>query len=236
MPVEEYANKLFQAWGIGKKGKDNGVLVLVAPVERRIRIEVGYGLEPILPDGLAGEIIRVNFTPAFKSGNYALGITQGTRRIAAIVAANHTLTADERRRLESSAADRPPALLMIPFFGLFVALGGFAVGAGVRSKTVVPIVWGALFGGIPLMMALVPFFNTSVWILGPFGLAMAALGYRKGGSWTQTLRAGKSAAAGTSGGGWVMGGGKSSGGSGGGFDSGSFGGGSSGGGGASGSW
>lgn len=76
MTVEEYANKLFQAWGIGKKGHDNGVLVLVAPGERKMRIEVGYGLEPVLPDGLAGEIIRTNFTPAFANGDYA----QASRR------------------------------------------------------------------------------------------------------------------------------------------------------------
>jgi uncharacterized protein len=48
MSVEEYANKLFGAWGIGKKGKDNGLLVLVAPTEQKMRIEVGYGLEPVL--------------------------------------------------------------------------------------------------------------------------------------------------------------------------------------------
>ena len=52
--VEEYAVKLFKQWGIGKKGKDNGVLVLVVPSERKVRIKVGYGLKPILPDGLAG--------------------------------------------------------------------------------------------------------------------------------------------------------------------------------------
>jgi uncharacterized protein len=58
MTVEDYANRLFKEWGIGKKGADNGVLVLVAPSERTMRVEVGYGLEPILPDGLAGEVIR----------------------------------------------------------------------------------------------------------------------------------------------------------------------------------
>ncbi len=56
--VEEYATKLFNAWGIGQKGKDNGVLVLVVPSERVMRIEVGYGLEGILPDGLAGAVMR----------------------------------------------------------------------------------------------------------------------------------------------------------------------------------
>lgn len=234
MTVEEYANKLFQAWGIGKKGHDNGVLVLVAPNERKMRIEVGYGLEPILPDGLAGEIIRTSFTPAFAKRDYSGGITQGVQRIAAIVRANHTLSPEERRRLSAGGGDRPPALLMIPFFGIFVALGAFAVGVGLRSKTVFPILWGGLFGGIPMAMALLPFFNASQWVLVPLAIAMGAWGYAKGESatWKKTFRGGSGSA---SSGGWVMGGsdGSSGGGSSGG---GSFGGGSSGGGGASGSW
>ena len=83
--VEEYAHDVFNEWGIGKKGKDNGVLVLVAPNERKVRIEVGYGLEPILPDGLAGQIIREQFVPAFKGGDFPGGILGGVERIAAIV-------------------------------------------------------------------------------------------------------------------------------------------------------
>ncbi len=57
-PVEEYANRLFSEWGIGKKGRDNGVLILIARDDREMRIEVGYGLEGVLPDGLAGAITR----------------------------------------------------------------------------------------------------------------------------------------------------------------------------------
>src|SRR6476660_7607280 len=63
MSIEEYAVRLFAAWGIGKKEKDNGVLILVAPTERRIRIEVGYGLEEILPDARTGRIIREEILP-----------------------------------------------------------------------------------------------------------------------------------------------------------------------------
>src|SRR5262245_18756940 len=103
MEVEEYANKLFKAWGIGKKGADNGVLVVVAPTLRKMRIEVGYGLEPILPDGLAGEIIRSEFTPAFKSGEYSRGIEDGVTRLAAIVRAKHVVTAEERKRFAEAA-------------------------------------------------------------------------------------------------------------------------------------
>ena len=61
LSLDEYANTLFNQWGVGQKGKDNGVLVVVVPHQRAMRIEVGYGLEGVLPDGLAGEIIRNDF-------------------------------------------------------------------------------------------------------------------------------------------------------------------------------
>jgi uncharacterized protein len=81
--IEEYAVKVFEAWKLGQKGKDNGVLVVVVPQDRKMRIEVGYGLESTLPDGAAGEIIRTWMTPAFKAGNYDKGIEDG---VAAVVA------------------------------------------------------------------------------------------------------------------------------------------------------
>src|SRR5207247_2763041 len=83
MSIEEYAAKVFETWKLGQKGRDNGVLVVVAPQDRKMRIEVGYGLEGTLPDGAAGEIIRTWMTPAFKAGNYDKGIEDG---VAAIVA------------------------------------------------------------------------------------------------------------------------------------------------------
>src|SRR4029077_18111079 len=123
MSIEEYANRLFKEWGIGQKGADNGVLILVAPGERKMRIEVGYGLEGVLPDGLAGEVIRIEFTPAFRNGDYPRGLVLGVTRIAAIVKANHVLTPDEIRAMRERANTRPPALFTIPFFGIFVAIG-----------------------------------------------------------------------------------------------------------------
>ena len=79
--IEEYAVAVFNAWKLGQKGKDNGILVVVAPNDRRMRIEVGYGLEGILPDGLAGSIIRTVMTPQFKTGNYNVGIQAGIQAI-----------------------------------------------------------------------------------------------------------------------------------------------------------
>jgi uncharacterized protein len=84
--VEEVAVELFQTWGIGKKGKDEGVLLLVARNERKIRIEVGYGLEGTIPDGLAGEIIRETITPRFRQGRFAEGIETGVGQIVETIA------------------------------------------------------------------------------------------------------------------------------------------------------
>jgi uncharacterized protein len=242
MTVEDYANRLFREWGIGKKGADNGVLVLVAPGERKMRVEVGYGLEPILPDGLAGDIIRHQFTPAFKNDDYSGGIRAGVARIAEIVRGRHVLTAAERKALEAAAEDRPPTWLTTPFFGAFVGVGGFMLGAGLASKTFFPLLFGSLFGGIPFLMALVPFFNASSVVLGVLALFAGVVGYRKGGpaftamnTSTRSKRASRAAAGGWSWGVDSSGGSGSSSGSSS-SSSGSFGGGSSGGGGASGSW
>src|SRR5688572_9294161 len=80
--IEEYAVKVFETWKLGNKEKDNGILVVVVPQDGKMRIEVGYGLEGVLPDGAAGEIIRRWMTPAFKAGNYEKGIEDG---VAAII-------------------------------------------------------------------------------------------------------------------------------------------------------
>lgn len=72
--IESYSIRVAEAWKIGQKGKDNGVILVVAPNDRRVRIEVGYGLEGVLPDILAARIIRSVLTPAFQSGQYYTGI------------------------------------------------------------------------------------------------------------------------------------------------------------------
>ena len=82
----EYSRMLFDKWKPGKKGKDNGVLVLLAVKERRWRIETGYGVEGILPDGICGEIGRNYMVPYFKTGKYSEGIYYGVGKIASIIA------------------------------------------------------------------------------------------------------------------------------------------------------
>ena len=239
MSVEEYANRLFKEWGVGQAKTDNGVLILVAPNEREMRIEVGYGLEGILPDGLAGEIRDEQFLPRFRDDDYAAGITAGVNRIADIVEKNQVLTPEELARFNSASSDDVPVFILVPFLGIFVAIGSFMVGLGLRTKTAFPILFGGFFSGLPMLMALLVMFTVTLFTLAPFWVAMAAWGYRLGGreKWKDTFRPGKGG--GTSGGGgWVMGGGGSGGSSSGGSSSSgsSFGGGSSGGGGASGRW
>src|SRR3954470_20277844 len=82
-PIEDYGYKLGRSWGIGQKGVNNGLILLVAKNDRKIRIEVGYGLEPVITDALSGQIIAETMTPAFKKGDYAGGIEGGVDALAA---------------------------------------------------------------------------------------------------------------------------------------------------------
>ena len=233
MSIEEYANRLFKEWGIGQARQDNGVLVLVAPNEREMRIEVGYGLEGVLPDGLAGQIIRDEFTPRFRNDDYSGGIRAGVTRVVEVVEKHQALTPEEVARLnESGGGDGgAPVWVIIPFMGLFVGIGFFILGAGLKTKTGFPLLFGGFFGGMPLAMGLGIVFWTAAFTLLPLAVVTAVLGYRKG---KRSTWRGE----GTPDSGWIMGDRSSS------SDSGSssssssdsFGGGSSGGGGASGRW
>ncbi len=98
--IEEYAVAVFNSWKLGQKGKDNGILVVVVPNDRRMRIEVGYGLEGTLPDGLAGSIIRNIMTPQFKTGNYNAGIQSGVKAIIEV------LEGGKLTEMESNAAGK----------------------------------------------------------------------------------------------------------------------------------
>jgi uncharacterized protein len=242
--IEEYASRLFAEWGIGKKQEDNGVLLLVAPRDKAVRIEVGYGLEAILPDGLAGEIIRTEIIPEFSAGNFPRGIGRGLNRISQVVRRDPAAGALGALRSQPRD-DRPPAVLSIPFFGLFIGVAGYIAGLAIRTRTVGPLVFSGLFAGIPLVIA--SEFASVLWLAGlvVLGLLMMAAGHRSGRSayWRSTLRKGmpdsvphdEPLA-------WVMGGtsgsatGDGSSSDSGGHSSSSFGGGSSGGGGASGRW
>jgi len=88
--IEEYALEVFNAWKLGRADQDNGVLIVIAPNERRMRIEVGYGLEGTLTDLLAGRIIRDLMTPRFKEGDYDQGVADGVHAVIAALEGNLT--------------------------------------------------------------------------------------------------------------------------------------------------
>jgi uncharacterized protein len=242
--VEEYAVRVFEQWKLGRKGKDNGVLVVVVPQDRRMRIEVGYGLEGALTDLAASRIIRDVMTPRFRAGDYDGGIAQGVAAIVAQLEGKGAVSdhAPEPQARQSDFIKAPPMALhekvlmgafIFGIIGLFTFIGIITPGVG----------WFLYFFLIPFWaMFPVMIFGSGatfyILIAYLIGFPVAKLLVSRSGRYRQALedlkKKGHASIGGFSvgsGGGWSSGGSWSSGG--GGF---SGGGGSSGGGGASGSW
>ena len=118
----EYANRLYEAWGIGKKGEDRGVLVFVTLKERKMRIETGYGMEGLIPDGLAGEIRDKYMIPYLKQDRFGEGILNGTLAIAKIIAEDAKVSLTEQMPVKRPVRRRSPlsALFPIIIFLLFL--------------------------------------------------------------------------------------------------------------------
>jgi uncharacterized protein len=123
--IREYAVKLFEnhGRGIGQKGKDNGVLILLALKERKVWIEVGYGIEPWITDGFAGETSRDYMVPEFRNGNYGAGLLKGATRIASRIAQGENVTLPgvapiERGSRETSIPVSTIVFLLILLFGI----------------------------------------------------------------------------------------------------------------------
>jgi uncharacterized protein len=88
--IEDYGYQLGRQWGIGQKERNNGVLLIVAPNERAVRIEVGYGLEGAITDAVSRDIIDTRILPRFREGDYAQGIVDGTKAILSALAGTYT--------------------------------------------------------------------------------------------------------------------------------------------------
>ena len=153
-PIEDYGYKLGRAWGIGQKGKDSGVILLVAPAEHKVRIEVGYGLTPYLTDAMAGLIIREIITPRFKQGDFGGGIEAGADAIIKQVslppdeAAKNVVQAQQAEQQRQHHGGNPlPVFFWLMVIG-FVVLSHFRRGAGrgyrMRGGGISP--WVALWG------------------------------------------------------------------------------------------
>lgn len=239
--VAVYGNELFREWGIGQAEADNGILLLVAPNERKMRIEVGYGLEGVVPDITAGAIIDDVITPAFKAGDYDTGVQEGVLALVATVDGEPFVRTSYVS--QDKYADIPDWVFAIPFLGIFFLVFFLQILFGLaailcRSNSwwaggIVGLVAGIFFtgffenvvaGGISIMLF------TLSGLLFDFLVSRGYQKYHKNGLTPPWYLGGKFSTGEYHSSG---GGGFSSGSSGGGS---SFGGGSSGGGGASGSW
>ena len=89
-PIEDYSYQLGRYWGIGQKDKNNGVLLVIAMQEKKIRIEVGYGLEGALTDKISYEIINIRLKPNFKANQYELGILKAINEIMQVIKGEYT--------------------------------------------------------------------------------------------------------------------------------------------------
>lgn len=121
--ISDYGYRLGRQWALGQDGKgetekDNGAILIVAPNERKMRIEVGYGLEPVLTDGLSSTIIRNEITPRFKAGDFAGGINAGVDRIVTQL----ELPADEAAKIAQAAQQRQGKGEGIPFGAIIFIL------------------------------------------------------------------------------------------------------------------
>jgi uncharacterized protein len=224
--IEDYAVRLFEKWGIGKKGKDNGVLFLVALEDRKMRIEVGYGLEPVITDARAGRIRDDDVLPKFKKDDYEGGIVAGTNSIEDYIRKGTPPGPLEDNPVRNVFGDWLFALIIMTVITVY--LSGFMA----RSKSIwLGGIWGAIAGAIiGLTVGGIVALIIMPIVFAALGLGTDAILSK---NYQKQVTAGKSTQWHKTWGGF---GGFGGGGSGGGGGFGGFGGGMSGGGGASGGW
>lgn len=210
--IEQYAIRVAEQWQLGRKGVDDGALLLVAKDDRALRIEVGYGLEGVIPDAIAKRVIDEVMVPFFKRGDFYGGIEAGMAQLMRLVDGEPLPPPAARDPGWNSIFDMLPLLFVAVFVGggLLRALFGRLVGASIAGGIVGVVAWIMLGLGIAVAVGVVVF--VLVLIMG-FNVGTGRRGH---GGW-----------------GGGLGGGSWSGGGGGGF---SGGGGGFGGGGASGKW
>jgi len=147
--IEDYGYQLGRAWGIGQKENDNGVLLIIAPNERKVRIEVGYGLEPILTDAFSSQVIQNEILPSFRESYFERGITQG---VDALIAQMELDPAEAQARAAAIEKERPKPpigpIVVVALIFLFMFIGTISSatrrGKRYRRDGVTPIlIWAA---------------------------------------------------------------------------------------------
>jgi uncharacterized protein len=122
-PIEDVANTMARAWGVGQKGKNEGILMLLSIQDRRSRLEIGYGLEPILPDGLAGSVLR-EMRPALRQQQYGEAMFAAAQTLGSTIAKakNVSLNVSLPRRVQPTGTDWFPWPLVVGGFFLLLWL------------------------------------------------------------------------------------------------------------------
>lgn len=123
--IEDYGYQLGRRWQIGQKDKNNGVLLIVAPSERKVRIEVGYGLEGTLTDAISKIIIENSMLPRFKAGNFPGGIRRGVEDVIQVLGGD--AEGLQRRIAQNSAPDTRPDAQIPVWLGIVLVLGGIGL-------------------------------------------------------------------------------------------------------------
>jgi uncharacterized protein len=219
-PIEAYAIRVADAWKIGRKGSDDGVLFVVAKNDRKMRLEVGYGFEGVLTDATSKRIIAETVAPKFREGAFGAGIDAGVDRVISVLAEGKPLPAAKPRGGSSRGIGFDPGLLFVLLFIVVPLVGGVLkkimgrfAGSTVGSGLVGAAAW--LFAGsivIGVLAAIVAFI---VIIFSGAGTGLLSGGRRGGGVWIPPggggWGGGSSGGGGWSGGGGGFGGGGASG-------------------------
>lgn len=212
--IEEYSLNLFEQWAVGQKGKDNGLLLLISQDDRKLRFEVGYGLEGTITDGTAGSIIRNEITPAFKNGDYEAGTQAGVNRVFQLLgqSASATPSPPASPNLPFSPDTLPFIFIFLVYFISYMARTREFLAGGIVGFLVglifITAIWGIALGLIGLILDFILSRNyKNRHSLGlPTDFWRSTGGFRSGGGWGSGGGGGFSGGGGRSGGGGASGG------------------------------
>ncbi|MBT1705998.1 TPM domain-containing protein, partial [Chryseosolibacter indicus] len=132
-PIEDYTLKVSEKWRLGQQGKDNGVLLFVAINDRKVRIEVGYGLEGVLPDALCNQIIRNEIAPNFRQNDYEGGIQAATSAILKAIAGEYKAESKPSGRRRNNGGSIVPFIIILIIIILISRLRGGGGRGGYRG-------------------------------------------------------------------------------------------------------
>ena len=152
--LEDFSIRLAEQWKIGRKGKDNGVILLIFKNDRKVRIEVGYGLEAVLTDAVAKLIIENEITPRFREGKFDEGIERAVDALRAATRGEYE--AERRSPFSDSSAVLTGAfmglILPLRILQLFLGLGILLMALGAFSAGKLLMVYGFFFGALPMLV------------------------------------------------------------------------------------